>query len=136
MPRLDGIPFHHQSFGSDAAAARFATLLLETDIACAADWSGCGGNPLHFVRRTIQRFAHKEERLLIRRVVLRLRSCPRLATSGVETSGLAGAVRTELRLGTSAGPLCDCIHERRDLARFAVASGRGAVRNYRKTVSG
>lgn len=58
MPRLDGIPFHHQSFGSDAAAARFATLLLETDIACAADWSGCGGNPLHFVRRTIQRFAH------------------------------------------------------------------------------
>lgn len=57
VPRLDGIPFHHQSFGSDAAAARFATLLLEIDIARAADWSGCTGNPLHFVRRTIQRFA-------------------------------------------------------------------------------
>src|SRR5467141_2755403 len=35
----------------------FATLLLETDIARAADWSRCAGNPLHFVRRTIQRFA-------------------------------------------------------------------------------
>ncbi|MGI8743639.1 MAG: hypothetical protein ACR2NN_13915, partial [Bryobacteraceae bacterium] len=58
VPRLDGIPFHHQSFGSDAAAARFATLLLETDIARAADWSACAGNPLHFVRRTLQRFAH------------------------------------------------------------------------------
>lgn len=57
VPRLDGIPFHHQSFGSDAAASRFATLLLETGIARAADWSGCAGNPLHFVRRTIQRFA-------------------------------------------------------------------------------
>lgn len=57
MPRLDGVPLHHQSFGSDAAAARFATLLLETDIARAADWKGCAGNPLHFVKRTIQRFA-------------------------------------------------------------------------------
>src|ERR1700737_4454314 len=53
VPRLDGLPLHHQSFGSDTAAARFATLLLETDIARAADWSGCAGNPLHFVRRTI-----------------------------------------------------------------------------------
>ncbi len=57
VPRLDGLPLHHQSFGSDAAAAKFATLLLETDIARAADWRGCAGNPLHFVRRTIQRFA-------------------------------------------------------------------------------
>src|SRR5882757_310366 len=56
VPRLDRIPLHHQSFGSDAAAARFASLLLEADIAHAADWRVCDGNPLQFIRRTIQRF--------------------------------------------------------------------------------
>jgi hypothetical protein len=30
VPRLDRVALHHSSFGSDAASARFATILVET----------------------------------------------------------------------------------------------------------
>jgi hypothetical protein len=56
VPRLDGVAVHHASFGSDQAAATLARILLELDIARAADWSLCGGEPEKFIERTIDRF--------------------------------------------------------------------------------
>lgn len=56
VPRLDGVAVHHASFGSDQAAARLAAILLELDIAKAADWALCGGEPQSLIGRTLDRF--------------------------------------------------------------------------------
>jgi hypothetical protein len=55
-PRLDRVTLHHSSFGSDAAAARFATILVELRIANSCDWKACAGEPAKFLRRTLDRF--------------------------------------------------------------------------------
>jgi hypothetical protein len=56
VPRLDGIPLRHCSFGSDTAAARFAALILDLEIAQARDWNQCNGEPLRFLQRALDRF--------------------------------------------------------------------------------
>jgi hypothetical protein len=56
VPRLDRVALHHSSFGSDAASARFATILVELGIANPSDWEGCAGEPAKFLRCTIDRF--------------------------------------------------------------------------------
>ena len=56
VPRLDGVPIHHCSFGSDAAAAHFAWVLLELGIANPADWKHSSGDPGRFLQRTLDRF--------------------------------------------------------------------------------
>jgi hypothetical protein len=56
MPRLDLVPFQHCSFGSDAAAARFACLLIELGIANPADWQRSAAEPARFLRYTLDRF--------------------------------------------------------------------------------
>ena len=38
VPRLDQVALRHSSFGSDAASARFATILIELGIANPSDW--------------------------------------------------------------------------------------------------
>ena len=45
VPRLDRVALHHGSFGSDAAAARFARVLIELGIANPHDWKRCAGDP-------------------------------------------------------------------------------------------
>ena len=56
IPRLDQVPIHHCSFGSDAAAARFASVLLELGIAKPSDWSRSTKEPARFLKRTLDRF--------------------------------------------------------------------------------
>src|SRR5579863_4607734 len=56
IPRLDHVSLRHSSFGSDAAAARFSTTLIELGIGNPSDWSGCGQEPAKFLRRTLDRF--------------------------------------------------------------------------------
>src|SRR5271169_5996453 len=56
VPRLDRVALHHSSFGSDAASARFATILVELGIANPSDWEACAGEPAKFLRRTLDRF--------------------------------------------------------------------------------
>ena len=55
-PRLDRVALHHSSFGSDAASARFATILVELGIANPCDWKACAGEPGKFLRPTLDRF--------------------------------------------------------------------------------
>ena len=59
IPRLDHVGLRHSSFGSDAAAARFATILIELGIGNPSDWSGCGQEPAKFLRRTLDRFVER-----------------------------------------------------------------------------
>ena len=59
-PRLDHVCLRHSSFGSDAAAARFATILIELGIGNPSDWSRCGREPANFLRRTLDRFVERE----------------------------------------------------------------------------
>src|SRR5487761_617822 len=56
VPRLDRVALHLSSFGSDAASARFATILVELGIANPSDWEACAGEPAKFLRRTLDRF--------------------------------------------------------------------------------
>lgn len=56
VPRLDRIPLHHCSFGSDAAAARFACVLIELGIATPADWKRSSAEPARFLQHTLDRF--------------------------------------------------------------------------------
>ena len=56
VPRLDRVALRHSSFGSDAASARFATILVELGIANPSDWAACAGEPAKFLRRTLDRF--------------------------------------------------------------------------------
>jgi hypothetical protein len=56
LPRLEGIALHHASFGSDQAAARLGTILLQLGVAKPADWRLCEGEPQAFLRRTLDRF--------------------------------------------------------------------------------
>jgi hypothetical protein len=56
VPRLDRVVLHHGSFGSDAAAARFARILIELGIARPHAWSGCSGDPARFIGRALDRF--------------------------------------------------------------------------------
>src|ERR1035437_10565293 len=67
MPRLDHVPFHHCSFGSDAAAARFACVLIELGIANPADWKRSAAEPARFLQHTLDRFI-REHRSEERRV--------------------------------------------------------------------
>ena len=59
VPRLDQVPRHHCSFGSDAAAARFAGVLVELGIANPADWKHSSGEPGRFLQRTLDRFVRE-----------------------------------------------------------------------------
>lgn len=65
VPRLDQVPLHHCSFGSDAAAARFASVLVELGIANPADWKRSNKEPGRFLQRTLDRFIreHGEEEI-------------------------------------------------------------------------
>jgi len=56
VPRLDRVALNHGSFGSDAAAARFARVLIELGIANPHDWKRCSGEPARFIGRTFDRF--------------------------------------------------------------------------------
>src|ERR1700722_4532846 len=56
MPRLDRVALHHGSFGSAAAAARFARILIELGIASPHAWSRCSGEPARFLGRALDRF--------------------------------------------------------------------------------
>ena len=56
VPSLDRAALHHGSFGSDAAAARFARILIELGIATPHDWSKCSGSPARFIGRALDRF--------------------------------------------------------------------------------
>jgi hypothetical protein len=56
VPRLDRVALHHGSFGSDAAAARFARILIELGIASPHDWSRCSRDPARFIGRALDRF--------------------------------------------------------------------------------
>jgi hypothetical protein len=56
IPRLDQVPIHHCSFGSDAAAARFGSVLLEIGIAKPSDWNRSTKEPARFLQRTLDRF--------------------------------------------------------------------------------
>ena len=56
IPRLNRVALHHASFGSDSAAARFATILLEIGIASPADWKRSDNQPAQFLRRAFDRF--------------------------------------------------------------------------------
>jgi hypothetical protein len=56
VPRLDRVALHHGSFGSDAAAARFARILIELGIASPHDWSRCSGERARFLGRALDRF--------------------------------------------------------------------------------
>jgi len=56
VPRLNRVPLHHCSFGSDAAAARFAGVLVELGIANPADWKHSSGEAGRFLQRTLDRF--------------------------------------------------------------------------------
>jgi hypothetical protein len=56
VPRLDQVGLRHSSFGSDAAAARFATVLIQLGIGSPSDWTARGREPAKFLRRTLDRF--------------------------------------------------------------------------------
>src|SRR5260370_1659236 len=56
VPCLDRVALHHSSFGSDAASARFATILVKLGIANPSDWEACAGEPAKFLRLTLDRF--------------------------------------------------------------------------------
>ncbi len=56
VPRLDRVALHHGSFESDAAAARFARILIELGIASPHDWNRCSGDPARFIGRALDRF--------------------------------------------------------------------------------
>ena len=56
VPRLDQVGLRHSSFGSDAGAARFATILIELGIGSPSDWTECGREPAKFLGRTFDRF--------------------------------------------------------------------------------
>src|ERR1700681_154168 len=56
VPRLDRVALPHSSFGSDAASARFATILVELGIAKPSDWEACSEEPAKFLRCTFDRF--------------------------------------------------------------------------------
>ena len=60
VPRLDQVGLRHSSFGSDAAAARFATILIDLGIGNPADWTGCGREPAKFLRRTLDRLVDRK----------------------------------------------------------------------------
>src|ERR1700693_6125954 len=59
VPQLDRVALHHSSFGSDAASARFATILVELGIANPSDWEACAGEPAKFLRCTLDRFVRR-----------------------------------------------------------------------------
>jgi len=59
IPRLNRVGLRHSSFGSDAAAARFATILIELGIGNSSDWSRCGREPAGFLRHTLNRFIER-----------------------------------------------------------------------------
>src|SRR5579862_9569035 len=65
VPRLDHVSLRHSSFGSDAAAARFATILIELGIGNPADWTGCGQEPAKFLRRTLDRLVERQVEVAI-----------------------------------------------------------------------
>ncbi len=56
VPRLEKVPLHQSSFGSDAAAAQFACSLIELGIARPTDWIRAAGQPTRFLQRTFERF--------------------------------------------------------------------------------
>ena len=56
VPRLEKVPLHQRSFGSDAAAAQFGCSLIELGIARPTDWSLAAGQPTRFLQRTLERF--------------------------------------------------------------------------------
>ena len=59
VPRLDHVGLRYSSFGSDAAAARFATILVELGIGKPSDWTACGKEPAKFLSRTLDRFVER-----------------------------------------------------------------------------
>src|ERR1035437_2634945 len=59
VPRLDRVALHHSSFGSDAASARFATILVELGIAKPSDWEACAGEPAKVLRGTAAPFVSR-----------------------------------------------------------------------------
>ena len=65
VPRLDRVPLHHCSFGSDSGAARFASVLIDLGIANPADWKRSSGEPIKYLQRTLERFIrdHGEKRI-------------------------------------------------------------------------
>ena len=65
VPRLDHVGLRHSSFGSDAAAARFATILIELGIGNPADWSRCGREAAKFLRHTLDRFVERQVEVAI-----------------------------------------------------------------------
>jgi hypothetical protein len=65
VPRLDHVGLRHSSFGSDAAAARFATILIELGIGNPADWPRCGREPAKFLRQTLDRFVGRQVEIAI-----------------------------------------------------------------------
>jgi hypothetical protein len=56
VPSLDRVALHHGSFASDAAAARFARILIDLGIASPHDWSKCSGEPARFIGSALDRF--------------------------------------------------------------------------------
>jgi hypothetical protein len=59
IPRLERAAMDHASFGADQVAAQLPQIWLELDIATAADWRHCAGEPQAFVRRALDRFVRK-----------------------------------------------------------------------------
>ena len=59
VPRLDQVGLRYSSFGSDAAAARFATILVELGIGKPSDWTACGKEPAKFLSRALDRFVER-----------------------------------------------------------------------------
>src|SRR5579862_7666400 len=59
VPRLDHVGLRHASFGSDAAAARFAAILVELGVGKASDWTACGREPTKFLSRALDRFVER-----------------------------------------------------------------------------
>jgi hypothetical protein len=65
VPRLDHVGLRHSSFGSDAGAARFATILIELGIGSPSDWTACGREPAKFLGRTLDRFVKSQAEFAI-----------------------------------------------------------------------
>src|SRR5579863_8399734 len=59
IPRLDHVGLRHASFGSDAAAARFAAILVELGVGKASDWTACGRESTKFLNRALDRFVER-----------------------------------------------------------------------------
>ena len=55
VPRLDRVALHYGSFGSDAAGARFARILIELGIASPHEWKSCSGDPAKLIGRALDR---------------------------------------------------------------------------------